>query len=154
MAVISDELKQIISDPETLKVLGSIDKNGVPHVVFKGSLHVNEDGNLEYYELLESAQSNKNLVHSIWFDKKVAFNILSSDKKSFEIVGRPLKSITAGKEFEKAYVAVRDKYGDVDLGAIWIIEPEQIKNESFAVRKAEQEEQYPILKHLDRLYKQ
>lgn len=150
--IISNELKAIISNKDTLKALASIDKNGVPHIVYKGTLHINEDGNLEYYEILESAQSNKNLVHSIWFDKKVAVNILSADRKSFEIVGKPLKSITAGRYFEEKYVSVREKFGDVDLGAIWIIEPETVKEETFAVRKREEEEQYPILKHLDRLY--
>ncbi|MBR6222925.1 MAG: pyridoxamine 5'-phosphate oxidase family protein [Lachnospiraceae bacterium] len=152
--IISKELKDIIADPNTLKVLATVDKNGVPHVVFKGSFHVNEEGNLVFYEVLESAQSNKNLVHSIWFDKKVAINILSADKQSFEIVGKPLKSITAGREFEKTYIALRESKGDIDLAAIWIIEPEQIKNETFSVRVSEDEEKYPILKHLDRLFVQ
>ena len=152
--IISKELKDIIADPGTLKVLATIDKHGVPHVVFKGSFHVNEDGNLVYYEILESVQSNKNLVHSIWFDKKVAINILSKDKQSYEIVGKPLKSITAGREFEQTYIALQQSKGDVDLAAIWIIEPEQVKNETFSVRVAEDEEKYPILKHLDRLYNQ
>lgn len=151
--IISKKLKEIIAAPDTLKVLGSVDKNGIPHVVFKGSIHVNEEGNLVYYEILESAKSNQNLVHSIWFNKKVAVNILSGDKQSYEIIGKPLKSITAGKEFENIYIALRESKGDVDLAAIWIIEPESVRNESFAVRIAEDEEKYPILKHLDRLYK-
>jgi hypothetical protein len=150
--ILIKEIQDIIAAPDTLKVLASNDKNGVPHVVFKGSIHVNEDGNLVYYEVLESAQTNKNLVHSIWFDKKVAINILSSDRQSFEIVGRPLRSITAGQEFEKTYVQLREAKGDVDLAAIWIIEPESIKNETFAVRVKEDEEKYPVLKHLDRQF--
>ena len=46
-AVISEELKQIIADPETLKAVATVNKNGIPHVVFKGSLHVNGDGQIE-----------------------------------------------------------------------------------------------------------
>lgn len=46
-AIISEKLKEYINAKDTLKVVASIDKNGVPHIVFKGSLHVNEDGNIE-----------------------------------------------------------------------------------------------------------
>ncbi len=151
-AIISEKLKEYINAKDTLKVVASIDKNGVPHIVFKGSLHVNEDGNIEFYEILESSRNNQNFVHSIWFDKKVAVNILTSDRKSYEIVGKPLKSVTAGKVFEKVYVSLREQRGDVDLAAIWTIEPEVVKEETFVVRVQEDEEKYPLLKHLDRLY--
>lgn len=150
--IISEELKEYISAKDTLKVVASIDKNGIPHVVFKGSLHVNEEGNLEFYEVLESSRNNQNFVHSIWFDKKVAVNILTNNGKSYEIVGKPLKSVTAGKKFEKVYVSLREKLGDVDLAAIWTIEPEVVKEETFVVRVQEDEKKYPLLKHLDRLY--
>lgn len=150
--IISEELKEYISAKDTLKVVASIDKNGIPHVVFKGSLYVNEEGNLEFYEVLESSRNNQNFVHSIWFDKKVAVNILTNHGKSYEIVGKPLKSVTAGKKFEKAYVFLREKLGDIDLAAIWTIEPEVVKEETFAVRVQEDEKKYPLLKHLDRLY--
>lgn len=153
MAVINDELKAIIDDPGTFKVLGSVDKNGIPHVTYKNSIRVNDDGNLEYYEILESAQSNKNMVYSIWFDKKVSINILSKEKESYEIIGKPVKSITSGKEFEKTYEALRQSKGDIDLAAIWVIQPETVKNETFSVRIAEDEKRYPIIKHLDRLFK-
>lgn len=153
-AVISEELKRIISDPETLKVVATVNKNGIPHVVFKGSLHVNEDGQIEYYELLESARDNENQVYSIWFNKKVAINILSKDRQSFEIIGTPILSLTSGSKFEKTYISLQEKRPDTDLGAIWIIEPEEVRNETFAVRKAEDEAAYPILKHVDRLLKE
>lgn len=78
----------------------------------------------------------------------MAVNLLGKNGESYEIVGKPLRSITAGKEFEAIYENVRQRLGDVDLGAIWIIEPLQIKNETFAVRVTEDEEKYPILKHL------
>lgn len=153
MAIIIEEIQQYINAEDTVKVVASIDKNGIPHVVFKGSVHVNADGNLEFYEILESSRNNQNLVHSIWFDKKVAVGILTPDKKSYEIVGKPIKSITAGKTFEQVYVSLREKLGDIDLVAIWIIAPESVREETFKVRLQQQEDNYPILKHLDRLYK-
>lgn len=155
MLTIDDDIKKIIADPETLKVVASVGKNGIPHAVFKGSLHINNDGNIEYYELLESAKDNQNLVYSLWYGKKVAINILSKDGKSFEIIGTPIRTITSGHLFQEVYVALREKRGkDSDLGAIWIIQPEEIRNETFAVRKEEDEKNYPILKHIDRLVKE
>lgn len=149
--ILSQELIDIINDKATRKVLATADKNGIPHAVYKGSLHVNEKGNLVHYEILESSASNRNLVYSIWFDKKVAVNVLGNDGTSYEIIGKPVRSITAGKEFEQTYIALREKFGDIDLGAIWEIEPLSVKNETFNNRIQEDEAAYPILKHLDRI---
>lgn len=152
--VINDELKKVIADKDTLKVVSTVGKDGVPHAVFKGSLHINEDGNIEYYELLESARDNQNFIYSLWFDKKIAINILSKNKVSFEIIGRPVRSITSGKKFLDAYTALKQVRGNSsDLGAIHIIEAEEVREETYSVRKKEDEEKYPILKHIDRLVK-
>lgn len=148
---LNEEIKALLQDKETIKAVATISPEGIPHVVYKGSLHADAAGNLVIYEILESSANNRNLVYSIWYDKKVAVNLLGKNGESYEIVGKPLRSITAGKEFEATYEAVRQRLGDVDLGAVWIIEPVQIKNETFAVRVEEDEKKYPILKHLDRV---
>lgn len=149
--ILSKEIIDIINEKDTRKVLATIDKNGIPHVVFKGSIHVNDAQNLVLYEILESSATNRNLVYSIWFDKLVAVNILSKDGISYEIIGKPVRSITAGQEFEQTYVAVREKLGDVELAAIWVIEPIAVRDENLRSRFLKQEEEYPILKHLDRV---
>lgn len=149
MAVISQDLKDIFEDKETLKVVATTDRDGVPHVVYKGSLHI-EDDKFVFYDLLQSSTTNKNLVNAIWFDKKVAINILSKDKRSFHIVGRPEKSITAGKGFEEVYNKIQSEHDrSFDLNAIWYIIPEEINEVSYTVRRQEQQEKFPILGHLD-----
>ena len=151
---ISKELQDIIEDKETLKLVATVGKDGIPHAVYKGSLHVNEDGNIEYYELLESARDNQNFVYSLWFDKKISISILDKNKRSFESTGKPGRSITSGKKFLDAYANLKNARGNSsDLGAIQIIEIEEIREETYAVRKQEDEEKYPILKHIDRLIK-
>jgi DNA-directed RNA polymerase subunit N (RpoN/RPB10) len=147
---IDKELAALINAPETLKVLATIDKNGEPHVVYKGSIHAEDNGNLSFLELLESSRSSQNLVHSIWFDKKIAVNVLDKDKNSYEIIAKPTRCITCGREFERAYESVRDRLGDVDLSAIWIVEPVKITNETYRVRLRQEEENFPIIRHLDR----
>jgi len=151
MAIISDELKRILDEPETLKAIATNDREGIPHIVFKGTLHV-EGNDFVFYDLLQSSTNNKNLVNAIWFDQKVAINILSKDKRSFHIVGTPSKSITAGKEFEKVYEKIQTKFGEeTDLNAIWFIAPETIKEVSYETRKQEEREKFPILAHLDQI---
>lgn len=152
MAVeLTNEIKEALSNPKTLKILGTVDKNGVPHITYKGSLHINEEGNLEHYELLESSQTNANLVATIWFDKKAAVNLLTEERQSYQLLVRPIRSITAGRYFESVYKKLRSNGRDIDLGAIWQFEVLEIRNETSAVRIKEDEEAYPILKHLDRL---
>lgn len=152
-SVLSLELTEAINAPDTLKFITAVDKNGLPHSVYKGTLHINDEGNIEFYDIFESSKINRNLVYSIWFDKKVTVNILTSDKRSYEIIGSPIQSITAGKIFEEVYKKIKHGRGN-DLNAIWIIKPEEVRNETFSVRKRQQEEEYPLLKHLDRVLKE
>jgi hypothetical protein len=151
---LNENILKALADPSSVKAIATNDKNGVPHITFKGSLHYNEKlGYIEHYEILESSQTNSNLVYSLWFDKQVAINVLAKDKKSYQIKGHPVKCITSGKYFESVYSSLRSNGRDIDLGAVWWIEPDEVKEETFDVRVQEDEEKYPILKHLDRLLK-
>lgn len=152
MAVLSNKIIEILKQPETLKSIATVSREGIPHVAYKGTLRAFED-TLIYYDLIQSSQTNKNLVHAIWFEKKVAINLLSKDRRSFLIIGTPEKCVTCGKEFEQVYEQIRSGRGDVDLNAIWYIKPESIKEQTFAVRFREEEEKYPVIKHIDRLLK-
>lgn len=148
--ILTEEIKAAIADKDTLKSIATVDKNGIPHVVYKGSLHVDADGNLEFYDLLESSKINQNLVYAIWFGKKVAVQILTSDKKSYEIIGSPVKSVTSGREFEEVYKKLLERNPEGDLNAIWTIAPESIREETFSVRVQESARDYPVLGHLDK----
>lgn len=154
MGIISDELKAIIDNPLSLKSIASVGREGIPHVAYKDSLHLEGD-NIVFYDYIQSSQINKNLVNAIWFDGKAAVNIYYDDgkeKKSFLIVGKPVRCVTAGRKFEELYVSLQEKYGkDMDLSAIWYIEPEYVRDESLFSRKEEEEKKYPYIMHLDRL---
>lgn len=67
----NNELKQILDEPETLKVLAVNNREGVPHVVFKGTLHA-EDNQFVFYDLLQSSEINTLSYHTtnlVWFYK-------------------------------------------------------------------------------------
>ena len=152
MSVIEEKLKQDINSPASLKSVTAVLKSGIPHTVYKSSLHVDEDGNLAFFDILESSKINEALVYSIWFDRYVTINILTEDKRSFEIIGKPKESITQGKQFEEVYKDLKHTKGN-DLNAIWVIEPLEVREETFTVRKEQQERDFPFLKHLDRATK-
>lgn len=152
MSILSDELIQILEDADTLKCIATTDHEGIPHVTFKNSLHAEND-TIVFYDLLQSSQTNKNLVDAIWFHKKAAVNVLSPDHISYHIICHPQRAVTAGRQFEQLYRKLRSKFGDIDLNAIWYLIPDEIHETTYRARKKEEEEKYPILKHIDRLVK-
>ena len=154
MAVeIKKEIRDAIADPESIKVLATIDRHGVPHVVAKGTITVTEDNQIRYWELLESSQTNKNVTYALWFDRQVAINIITKDRKSYQIKGIPRKSLIAGREYEEAYVAAQERNQDNDLAAVYYIEPVSVVEESYPVRLKEENEKHPLYIHIDRLAK-
>lgn len=150
--IINEELKEIINAPDSLKVIASVSVDGELHAVYKQSLHVNEDGNLEFYEIMESSQNNKNMVNSIWFERPVVINVLSNDRRSFEIKGIAHKAYVAGAYFEKVYNNLTDK-GYYDLSTVWVIRPETVQEKTFLKRVEEERKAHPHFRHLDQLLK-
>lgn len=149
-----DEIEKAVSDKDSIVVIGSISKEGLPHVTVKNTVFL-EDGRIGFYELLEKSQTQKNLVYSLWFSKTVAINIITKDRKSYQIKGIPYKAIVSGRKFLDAYKKVQDTLGeDVDLSAIWLIDIDSVVEETFGVKRHELETEHPFEVHLDRLIKE
>jgi hypothetical protein len=148
----------LINDTNTIKAVATTNKNGIVHVVFKDSVFINRDGqldgNIRFFELNETSQTNKNMIYSLWFKKLVSINILSltdSGPKSYQIKGIPVKAVICGREFEINYTMVRKRFGaDADLSTIWVIEPQEIREETASVRRQAEITKYPLIGHLDR----
>lgn len=154
MAVeISKEIRDAIADKDSIKVIATIDRHGVPHVVAKGSITITEDGQIRYWELLESSQTNKNVTYALWFDKTVAINIVTKERKSYQIKGIPRKCLVAGHEYEEAYIAAQERNENNDLAAVYYIEPVEAIDESYPVRLKEENEKHPLYIHIDRIAK-
>lgn len=150
---LSEEVIAMLKNPDTVKVLGTKDKNGVVHTVFKDSLYVDEDGNLCLLEYLETSQTNRNLTYAIWFHQLVSVTLLSPEKESYQIKGFPKKVYITGKRFEETYREVVSRSEVLDLSGIWVIEPQEIRLETLKPRAEEEREKYPIVGHMDRDYK-
>lgn len=149
-SLLTDELSVLLADRATTTVLATIDENGFPHAVAGVPLHTSDTGTLLYPEYFESSATNKNLTRSIWFDGVVSI-ALSNAGKSFQIKGRPIKSHITGPLFFKFYEGIRATEGNVNLAAVWEIEPIEIIDESLATRRKYEETKRPFFTHLDRI---
>jgi predicted pyridoxine 5'-phosphate oxidase superfamily flavin-nucleotide-binding protein len=148
---ISQEIREVFNDKESIKVLATSDENGVPHVVAKGSIFIDDKGDVVYLELLEKTVSGRNVTHSLWFDRKVSVLAIAKDGRSFQIKGIPYRTLISGKEYEKYYVEAEKHNPENDLAAVYYIKPDEIREETYSVRLKQQRERHPLYQHLDKI---
>jgi hypothetical protein len=145
------ELKEIFAARAFTGTIATLDETGAPHAAPSPFLHLDRDGYLVHLELLETSTSHRNLLRSIWFDRPVSISISADDGRVATVSGRVYKAHVSGPAFSDYYREVQNRLGDVDLAAVWLIEPLQVRDESYALRKAREEELHPFFRHLDRL---
>lgn len=151
MSKLTKEIIDLINDSESIKVLATADEKGNTCTAFKDSLTVLDDGNLVFGEEFEGSQTNVNLVRSIWFNKGVELTVRDKTGTTFRIKGKPYRYVHAGPLFKKFYLAEREKRGpDSELAGVWIIAPDEVRNETYEVRKKEEDERHPFFRHFDR----
>jgi hypothetical protein len=151
MSLLPKEVVDLIKDSESIKVLATTDEKGNPHIAFKDSLTVLDDGKLAFGEEFEGSQTNVNLVRSIWFNGNVILTVRDKGGTTFQIKGKPYRYAHAGPLFKEFYISEREKRGpDSELAGVWIITPEELRNETYEVRKKEEDEKHPFFRHFDR----
>lgn len=142
----------LLRNPAATKILVSNDRHGSPQIVVDHTITLNEAGQILYLELLETSESNSNLVNSLWFKKDVALYV-TNGAESFQIKGIPVRSIVSGPVFEHHYRLAQARDPEDDLSTVWIIEPHTLTNESYTVKRQLERENHPLTLHLDRLAK-
>jgi len=150
MEELLQQVQSIVADSGSLKIVSTLNENGSIHSVPKGTLKVNASGQLEYAEVLESSSSYKNVVRSLWFDKKVTVLVIGADKRSYEITGNIKRILTCGRYFEDAYKAFLEKRGH-GIAAVIQIDIESVINSDISKRFERQEQEHFFFTHLDRL---
>ncbi|MDR2152099.1 MAG: hypothetical protein LBO72_04705 [Helicobacteraceae bacterium] len=148
-------LKQALSgfnDKGAIKVLATLDENGAPHPVCKGSLRYNGE-TIESWEILESSETNRNLTRSIWFDKPIAILLITSDRKAYKFSVKASRNIIAGKAFTSAYEAAQERFKGRGIAGVWQYEIISVKEETASARISEEEAARPYFTHLDQLAK-
>jgi hypothetical protein len=148
---LTQEVIDLLAANGTSKVLATTDEKGFPHAVAGVPLRVDEQGRLLYLEYFESSVTNKNLTRSIWFDGNVAIALSDTSGQTIQIKGRPVKNHITGTLFLKYYREVSAEQGNVNLAAVWEIEPLEVTNESDVLRRELESKIRPFLSHLDRI---
>ncbi|MDR1710110.1 MAG: hypothetical protein LBS70_10375 [Candidatus Accumulibacter sp.] len=147
-----NEILDFLNDEKSVKVLVTLDENGLPHPAVKSSLR-HSNGEIVYLEYIESSRSNRHMTRSLWHDKDVVILAAAPGERSLLIVARPARVLVCGKEFQRHYDGVQKERGDFDLAAVWILKPVAVREQSLAVRVAEEAARRPHFAHLDRLAK-
>lgn len=149
---LTEEIKNIINDKNTIAVVSAIGKNGNPYSAVSSKLEIRKDSRLGFYSLLETSQIQKNLVYSIWFDKEVSISLISKDGRNFQIYAKPYQALIAGREFEVAYEQSLVEFGeDTDLSTVWLLDVVSAKESTYKVAKEIEKREHPYLGHYDHL---
>jgi hypothetical protein len=147
-----NEVLELLNDAQSVKILVSVDDEGLPHPTVKDSLH--SDGkDIVYTEFIESSNTNRYLTKSLWFDRSVSILLLAYDGRCFNIKAKPTRAIVNGKIFQKYYEEIQKKFGDFDLSTVWILKSLEIKEQTLQKRVSEEAQKRPYFLHLDRLAK-
>jgi hypothetical protein len=147
-----NEILEILNQENTVKILVTVDDEGLAHPAVKSSLH--SDGtHIVYLEFLESSRTNRYMTRSLWFDKPVSILAITPDKKSRKITALPVRAVVNGKIFQRYYELAQEKYGGFDLSTVWILKPINILDETLRERVDEESKNRPYFLHLNRLAK-
>lgn len=141
----------LLAEAGTIATIATIDEHGAPQSVPTPFLQLDEAGRFVHLELLETSSTHRNLLGSIWFDRPVSVTLSGRNDEVLVISGRVYKALVSGLRFSRFYRKVRSQLGDADLAAVWLIEPLKIHDETYQVRKAQEETFHPFYFHLDRL---
>jgi hypothetical protein len=139
MIKLPKEVIEAFKDPETIKVLTTMDEEGIPHTVFKYSMIVREDGQLAFLELLERSRTYKNMLHCHWFKKTVCVSIFNPKTGlAYQIKGIPTRCIIEGDEWTQFRADLWKQMPDIEPAALWYIGPEEVLDESMESRLEEE----------------
>ena len=152
MTTPSKEIKDLINDSKTMKIIATTDENGNPHAVLRDGLTILDDGTLAYGEPFESSYTNSNMLRSIWFNKIVSIFIHGKNGISYQIKGKPVRYVIDGPLYKQFYEAEIEKQNsNADLAGVWLIAPKEIRNETYSIKRKEETERHPHFQHLDRI---
>ncbi|GAM10271.1 hypothetical protein OR1_02559 [Geobacter sp. OR-1] len=148
---ITSDIRELLAHPATVATIATLDETGAPYAVPALFLQLDDSGRLVHPELLETSTTHRNLLRSIWFELPVTITLFSLRGRVTIVRGKVHKAHVSGPLFSDHYRELRSRLGDVDLAAVWLIDILEIIDDTFALRRAREEELHPFFKHLDRL---
>ena len=147
---LKNALSQILQSADAVAALTTIAADGVPTTVIDAEFSVTEKGTLLYREFFEGSRSNRDLLHSLWFNRVVSFAVSDGDTR-LHGYGVPTHSHVAGPLFQEHYRATNERDNSADLAAVWEIRIDDLEDVSPQLLRNKQDTQRPFFRHLDRL---
>ena len=150
-ATLPADVIALIDHEATIKVLATVDASGAPDAVEAPTLHYGGSGAIHLLEFLETSAVSRNLTHAIWYSGSVSIALCGQDGRRVQIKGRPVKVHITGVLFQRHYIHARERFGDVDLAGVWVIEPDEVIDERFEHVRSQEDAAHPDFIHLDRI---
>jgi hypothetical protein len=145
------KIRELLEHQATVGTIATLDESGAPYAVPSPFMCLDPNDRLVHLELLETSRTHRNLLRSIWFERPVTVSFSGAGDRVTVVKGRVHKVYVSGPLFSIYYREVREQLGDSDLVGVWLIDVQEVIDETYTLRKAREEELHPFFKHLDRL---
>lgn len=122
------DVANLFNDPETVKVLVTLDQQGVPHCVPISSLSI-PSPDIIAFAVIMADETHRNLLNN---PDKVVTATAVKGFQSYQIKAKPQEYMTEGVAFD----AFRQRFGSIIMGSgleikgVWILKPLEIYDQS------------------------
>lgn len=149
-----EKIEKLLEEKETISVISAVGKNGNPISQVGRKLTMWGNGRIAYYEFLESSQMQKNLVHSIWFEKEVSLSLLGKNGEIYRVSAKQYQALIAGHRFEEAYINAQEEFGEeTDLSTVWLLDVTAVEDDTYEAAREKEKKEHPYLMHMDHIYR-
>lgn len=107
-----------------VRYLLTSDADGLPHLEANDSLHLDANGRLVALIRDEYSATQRNLVRSLWFKRRLAIHLQGRDGRALRLVGAPYKALVSGPRFETHYRELSQQADFTGLSTVWLIDIE------------------------------
>ncbi len=130
MSDFPEELRALLRQPDTAKVIATVGREGAPHVAARPTLQLLANGDLAFAEVLDSSQLSKDLVYALWFERPIAIGI-SRGEAAWQLTARPWRCVVAGPLLKQFLLAARAAQGpDADIATVWVLRVDAVRDDS------------------------
>ncbi len=135
MTRIPREVANLFNDPESVKVLVTLNQYDVPHCVPIGTLSI-PTPDIIAFAVIMAEETHKNLLNN---PDKIVTTTAVKGSESFQIKAKPKEYLTEGAAFD----AFKQRFGTIimtsgfEIKGVWILEPLEIYNQSLGSESGE-----------------
>jgi predicted pyridoxine 5'-phosphate oxidase superfamily flavin-nucleotide-binding protein len=133
MVKIPKEAANVFHSMQTVKVLATVDKNGMPHAVPIGSLDVSRDGDKLYFAEVAIKKTKANLELAKKEGKMVSVVAVKA-LDAFQAKCTVQEFYTSGDIYEQQNKALKMAM-NLDIIGVWVLEPKEVYRQSVRPRE-------------------